>query len=179
MLNLSKLSGALGIDSKSIKRYIDLLEGLYLLRTLPAYSSNMGKRIVKSAKTYWRDTGLLHTLSGLGDLEQVLGHPVCGSSWEGYCIEQIINKLSKNVRYSHYRTQAGAELDLVLEYPNGEIHALEIKRTLSPKISRGFTESFTSIKATKGFYIIPKGESFPLNSTTTAMNLVDYLSLLK
>lgn len=176
LLNLSKLSGSLGMDAKTIRSYIDQLEGLYLIRSLPAYATNLGKRLVKSAKTYWRDSGVLHSLAGLGELEKVLEHPLCGASWEGYCIEQIINHLPSNVRASHYRTHAGAEVDLVLEYPDGETHALEIKRTLSPKISRGFTESFATLQASKGFYIIPRGDSFPMNRDTIAIGLGEYLA---
>lgn len=94
-LNLSKMAGSLGIDGKTARHYIDLLEGLYLVRCLPAWSRNAGKRLVKASKVYWRDSGLLHSLSGLHDLEKVLGHPVCGHSWEGYCIEQMIPLLPK------------------------------------------------------------------------------------
>ena len=177
-LNLSKLSSSLGIDGKTMSHYIDLLEGLYLLRSIPAYSTNAGKRLIKSPKTYWRDSGLLHTLAGLSGTEQVLGHPLCGQSWEGYCLEQIINALPKNTSYSHYRTRSGAELDLVLEDSNGEVSAIEIKRTLSPKISRGYTESFNALKASRGYYIIPQGESFPLTKNTLAMSLPDFLSHL-
>lgn len=177
-LNLSRLASSLGIDGKTTRHYIDLLEGLYLLRSIPAYSTNAGKRLIKSPKTYWRDSGIVHTLAGLADIEQVLGHPLCGHSWEGYCIEQIINHLPPKTNYSHYRTRAGAELDLVLEQPSGELTAIEIKRTLSPKISRGFTESFNTLKASQGYFIIPQGESFPLNPSVQAISLPDYLKTL-
>jgi len=178
-LNLSNLSNSLGIDGKTAHRYIDLLEGLYLLRSIPAYSTNAGKRLIKSPKTYWRDSGLLHTLAGLSSLDQVLGHPLCGHSWEGYCIEQIIHSLPKNTSYSHYRTRSGSELDLVLESPDGEITAIEIKRTLSPKLSRGFTESFNTLKATKGYFVMPQGKSFPLTKETLAISLPNLITELK
>lgn len=177
-LNLSRLASSLGIDGKTTRHYIDLLEGLYLLRSIPAYSTNAGKRLIKSPKTYWRDSGIVHTLAGLADIEQVLGHPICGHSWEGYCIEQIINHLPPQTTYSHYRTRAGAELDLVLQQPSGELTAIEIKRTLSPKISRGFTESFNTLNACQGYFIIPQGESFPLNPSVQAISLPDYLKTL-
>jgi predicted AAA+ superfamily ATPase len=177
-LNLSKLSRSLGIEGKTTRHYIELLEGLYLLRSIPAYSTNAGKRLVKSPKTYWRDSGLLHTLAGLGDLEQILGHPLCGQSWEGYCIEQIIQKLPKETSCFHYRTHTGAELDLVLQNSKGEIIAIEIKRTLSPKITRGYTESFNTLNATHGYFIIPKGGRFPLTKETTAISLSDFLTEL-
>lgn len=174
-LNVSRLSNSLGIDAKTTRHYIDLLEGLYLLRSLPAYSSNAGKRLIKSPKTYWRDSGLLHMLAGLENSEQVLGHPLCGQSWEGYCIEQIIQHLPKNRVFFHYRTRSGSELDLVLQRSDGQITAIEIKRTLSPKITRGFTESFNALKATSGYFIIPTGKTFPLSKNIRAINLVDFL----
>lgn len=175
-LNLSKMAGSLGIDGKTARHYLDLLEGLYLVRSIPAWSRNAGKRLVKAPKVYWRDAGLLHALAGLLDLEQVLGHPLCGHSWEGYCIEQIVTRLPKGTTFSHYRTHAGAEVDLVLKYPSGESAALEIKRTLSPKRSPGFVESMKTLQATNGYYIIPQGETFPLSQSVTAISLADFLA---
>lgn len=176
-LNLSKLAGSLGIDGKTARHYLDVLEGLYLVRSLPAWSRNAGKRLVKAPKVYWRNTGLLHTLAGLHDLERVLGHPLCGHSWEGYCIEQIQSKLPAGSRMSHYRTHSGSEVDLVLEDARGEIVAVEIKRTLSPKSSRGFTEAMQNLDATRGFFIMPEGESFPLAENVTAIGLAEFLGV--
>jgi predicted AAA+ superfamily ATPase len=146
------------------------------VRSIPAWSRNAGKRLVKAPKVYWRDSGLLHALAGLLDLEQVLGHPLCGHSWEGYCIEQIVTRHPKGTTFSHYRTHAGAEVDIVLENPSGETHALEIKRTLSPKLAPGFVESMKTLQATKGYYIIPQGETFPLSESVTAIGLSNYLA---
>lgn len=176
IVNTSQTGNALGIDGKTVRRYIDLLEGLYLVRSLPAWSRNAGKRLVKSPKIFWRDTGLLHRLSGLESIEQLLGHPICGHSWEGYCIAQILALLPPGVTASHYRTHAGAEVDLVLEDPNGRVHAIEIKRTLSPKLTPAFRESMTTLGADRGTYLIPGGQPFPLSEQVTAINLVDFLS---
>lgn len=174
-LNLSQLAGSLGIDGKTARRYLDLLEGLYLVRALPPWSRNAGKRLVKSAKVYWRDSGILHALAGLPTLEHVLGHPICGASWEGYCIEQILNRLPKGATATHYRTHAGAEVDLVIEQSDGKITAVEIKRTLSPKVTPGLIESMETLGAARGFIVIPKGEPYPLSKTVTAIGLADYL----
>jgi predicted AAA+ superfamily ATPase len=174
-LNLSKIGGSLGLDGKTVRRYLDLLEGLYLLRTVPAWSRNAGKRLVKASKVYWRDTGLLHALAGIPGIEHVLGHPLCGHSWEGYCLEQILSLVPTRVRFSHYRTHAGAEIDLVLEAPSGEITAIEIKRTLSPKLTPGFLESMKALGAHRGFILIPGGESFPLSESVTAEPLAPFL----
>jgi predicted AAA+ superfamily ATPase len=174
-LNLSKLAGSLGIDGKTARRYLDLLEGLYLVRSLPPWSRNAGKRLVKSAKVYWRDSGILHTLAGLPSLEQVLGHPLCGASWEGYCIEQIINRLPKGAIASHYRTHAGAEVDLAVEQPDGGILAVEIKRTLSPKVTPGLVESMETLGSKRGFIVIPEGDPYPISKSVTATGLRPFL----
>lgn len=173
--NATTLANSLGLDPKTIRTYVDLFEGLFLLRRLPAWSRNAGKRLVKAPKIYLRDTGLLHYLAGLPDLESVLGHPICGHSWEGYCLEQIIQKLPKHTRYSYYRTHAGAEIDLILESSKGEISAIEIKRTLSPKLTPVFRESMQTVAATRGFYVIPDGDRFPLSSNVESCGLYDFL----
>jgi len=174
-ISLNKMAGSLGIDGKTARRYLDLLEGLYLVRSLPPWSRNAGKRLVKSAKIFWRDSGILHALAGLPTLEHVLGHPVCGASWEGYCIEQILGQLSPRANASHYRTQAGAEVDLVIEQQDGQILAIEIKRTLSPKVTRGLVESMKTLGAARGVIIIPEGESYPLSETVSASGLRQFL----
>ncbi len=176
-LNLSKIGGSLGIDGKTVRHYLNLLEGLYLLRTLPAWSRNAGKRLVRAPKIYWRDTGLLHSLAGLSGIEQVLGHPLCGHSWEGYCLDQITPLLPSGTRFSHYRTHAGAEVDLVLESPSGEVTAIEIKRTLAPKLTHGFIESMQTLGATRGFILMPSGEPFPLSDSATAQSLPNFLKM--
>jgi predicted AAA+ superfamily ATPase len=175
MVNLSKLAGSLGIDGKTARRYLDLLEGLYLVRSLPPWTRNAGKRLVKSPKVYWRDSGILHTLADLPSLEHVLGHPLCGASWEGFCMEQILTRLPRGATPSHYRTHAGAEVDLVIEHSSGEVLAIEIKRTLSPKLTPGMVESMATLQADRGIIVIPEGDSFPLSETVSAMGLVSLL----
>jgi uncharacterized protein len=177
-INFSKLAASLGIDAKTARRYLDLLEGLYLVRSLPPWTRNAGKRLVKSAKVYWRDSGVLHTLVGLSDLEHVLGHPLCGASWEGYCIEQILGGLPKGCVASHYRTHAGAEVDLVIESPDGKISAVEIKRTLSPKVTPGLLESMETLRAERGTIVIPEGNAYPLSGSVTAMGLIPFLQAI-
>jgi predicted AAA+ superfamily ATPase len=177
-LNLSRMAGSLGIDGKTVRHYLDLLEGLYLVRSLPPWGRNAGKRLVKSPKVYWRDSGLLHSLTGIDDLEHLLGHPLCGHSWEGYCLEQIMSLLPKSVSCSHYRTHAGAEIDLVIETPAGEVIAIEIKRTLSPKLGPGFVESSRTLRSRRGYFITPGGDSYPLSESVTVMGLREFLTQL-
>ena len=174
-INLSKLAGSLGIDGKTARRYLDLLEGLYLVRSLSPWTRNAGKRLVKSAKVYWRDSGILHALAGLPALENILSHPLCGASWEGYCLEQILNHLPKGAIASHYRTQAGAEVDLVIEQADGEILAVEIKRTLSPKVTPGLVESMETLATKRGVIVIPEGDTYPLSKSVNATSLRSFL----
>jgi predicted AAA+ superfamily ATPase len=174
-LNASRLASALGIDGKTVRRYLDLLEGLFLVRLLPPWSGNAAKRMVKAPKVYWRDSGMVHALAGICDIEALLGHPVCGNSWEGYCIEQILNRCGGRFRASFYRTHAGAEIDLVLESPDRLI-AVEIKRTLSPKVTPAFLESMRTLGAAEGVFVMPSGPAHPLTEKVRAQGLHDFLT---
>lgn len=126
---------------------------------------------MKSAKVYWRDCGIRHTLAGMPTLEQVLGHPICVASWEGYCIEQILNRLPKGATASHYSTHAGSEVDLVIGQADGRILAVEINRTLSPKVTTGLVESMETLGSRRRFIVIPKGDAYLLSKSVTAAGL--------
>ncbi|NND17695.1 MAG: ATP-binding protein, partial [Silicimonas sp.] len=126
LLNAAKLAGNLGVSGQSVARYLDLLVDLMLVRRLPPWHSNAGKRLVKSPKVYIRDPGLCHALLGIETQEDLLGHPVVGGSWEGFCIENLIAAAPRGSEASFYRSSAGAEIDLVLKLPRGQIWAIEI-----------------------------------------------------
>jgi uncharacterized protein len=179
ILNYTSLSRSLGIDAKTVRKYIELLEGLYLTRTLHPWEKNVGKRLVKAPKFFWRDTGILHALTNLKSVEDVLGNPLCGASWEGFCIEQIITSLPEHAKSFHYRTHAGAELDLIIELPGKDIIAVEIKRSLSPKVTPAMMESFETTEAKRGFIVTPKGEGFPMNKYFTALPISEFISLIE
>lgn len=179
ILNYASLSRSLGIDAKTVRKYIELLEGLYLTRTLHPWAKNVGKRLVKAPKFFWRDTGILHALTNLKSVEDVLGNPLCGASWEGFCIEQIITSLPEHAKSFHYRTHAGAELDLIIELPGKDIIAVEIKRSLSPKVTPAMMESFETTEANRGFIVTPKGEGFPMNKYFTALPISEFISLIE
>ncbi len=175
LVNLAQLGSALGIDAKTVRHYLDLLEGLYLVRRLPAWSRNIGKRLVKSPKVMWRDSGILHTLLNIGTEDQLLGHPIVGHSWEAYCIEQILAQQPQSTVATFYRTHAGAEIDLVLEHADGRVQAIEIKRTLSPKLTKGLVEGMHTVGATEAIIIMPGGTPFPLAPAITARPLGGFL----
>ena len=138
LLNAAKLAAGLGVSGQSIARYLDLLVDLMLVRRLPPWQANTGKRLVKSPKVYIRDAGLTHALLGIETSEALLGHPVVGGSWEGFCIENLIAAAPRGTEASFYRSSAGAEIDLILKLPSGALWAIEVKRTTSPKVTRGF-----------------------------------------
>jgi hypothetical protein len=141
MANLSQFAGALGVSQPTVQRYIDILEQSFLLRRLPPYFRNIGKRLVKAPKLYLRDTGLLHHLLNIGSHAVLDTHPIRGASWETFVLEDLLRR--ERVQHPHsqahfWRTAGGAEVDLLLERAQG-LHALEIKtaRATSPYLTRG------------------------------------------
>jgi len=132
--NDERLAGGLGVSSPTVSRYLDLMVDLMLVRRLPAWSGNVGKRLVKSPKVFVRDSGIAHALLGISDYDGLLGHPVVGGSWEGFVIEQLIADVGDKATPFFYRSATGDEIDLVLESGSRKI-AIEIKRL--PAISRG------------------------------------------
>jgi len=178
-LNASRLATSLGVSGTTIRKYLDLLTDLYMVRQLRPWSGNSMKRLVKSPKVYVRDSGLLHSLTNLTDLETLLSHPLCGASWEGYVIENVLACMPQAWDSSDYRTSAQAEIDLVLESPDGRRIAIEIKRTLSPKPSKGFRFGADDIDATHRFFVIPRGDRYPLGGGIEAIGLTEFLAWLR
>ena len=155
MLNAERFARHLKIDGKTVARYLSFLEDLFVVRCLPSYSANVKKRLVKSPKVYVRDSGILHSLLGVQNLEELLEHPVVGESWEGFVIENLLANAPRNTQPSFYRTAAGgAELDLVLELP-GRRHpwAVEIKRSEWPVPEAGFFKARDDIEAERSFIV--------------------------
>ncbi|MDG1773903.1 MAG: ATP-binding protein [Oceanicoccus sp.] len=175
-VNLSSLGKSLEVDHKTIRSYLDILTDFYMVRQLQPWSGNTKKRLVKSPKVYIRDSGMLHRLLNISDHETLLGHPVLGASWEGFVLESIVSSLSSKWQYSYYRTSSQAEIDLVLEGPKQAVIAVEIKRSSSPKLTRGFHLASEDIKATKKFVIYSGQDRFTLADNTEAISLTDFLS---
>jgi uncharacterized protein len=179
MLNAAQLAAGLGISGQTVGRYLDIMVDLLLVRRLQPWSSNVGKRLVRSPKVYVRDSGLLHALLGIRDLETLLGHPVVGSSWEGMLIENILSSVPASRQAWFYRTSAGAEIDLVLQVAPKQRWAIEIKRSISdPKPSKGFYLGCEDINATRQIVLYPGDERFNLDAKTTVMSLQEFLSEL-
>jgi|TARA_B110000495_G_scaffold187053_1_gene186123 predicted AAA+ superfamily ATPase len=177
-LNFSNLGKSLETSHTTIRNYLDLLTDFYMVRQVPPWSGNTKKRLVKAPKVYIRDSGLLHTLLNVPDVESLLGHPILGASWEGFAIENILSRLSSKWRYSYYRTSAQAELDLVLEGPRNQTIAIEIKWSISPKITKGYHFACEDLNATQKIVIHAGEESFPMNGGIEAMSIKTFLSKL-
>jgi len=179
LLNAAVLARGLGVDGKTVGRYLDLLVDLLLVRRLPAWHRNVGKRLVKSPKILVRDSGVTHALLGLTSKEQLLGHPVVGQSWEGFVIETLLVVVPQGTEASFYRTSAGAEIDLVLTLPGGELWAIEIKRSSAPILEKGFHFACADLRPKKRFVVYPGHERFPLDADTEAIGVQDLAQVLQ
>lgn len=179
LLNASALAEGLGVSGQTVGRYLDLLVDLMLVRRLQPWHENAGKRVVKSPKVFVRDSGLVHALLGLGSIESVLGHPVVGGSWEGFAIETLIAAAPIGTEHFFYRTAAGAELDLVLRLPGNATWAIEIKRTTTPKVSRGFHLSVDDIKADRKILVYAGEREVPAGDALRAMPLATAVEQLR
>jgi uncharacterized protein len=173
VLNASKLGESLGVSHHTIKSYLDILDQTYVLRILKPWFTNTKKRLVKSPKVYIRDSGLLHSLLRIDDSNALLGHPIYGSAFEGYVIENIA-QLLPGYHLSFFRTSSGAEVDLIMERGLQKI-VVEVKASSSPKVSRGFYNALQLIEPTESFIISPVEIEFQLNKGVTVTSLSGFI----
>jgi len=171
VLNAARLGANFAVSGHTVRHYLDILEGTFLVRCLQPYHSNLGKRLVKSPKVYLRDSGLLHSLLRVESMEQLHGHPCIGASYEGWAIEQVCVCLAGSaVRPYFFRTHAGAEIDLLLDL-GAERIAVEAKRSLAPKPSRGFHEAASDLDCSRRYVVYPGDERFPVSKTVEAIGI--------
>lgn len=173
LLNAAQLARGLGVSGTTITHYLDLMVDLLLVRRLPPYLTNTGKRLVRSPKVYVRDSGLVHALLGLADKEAVLGHPVAGPSWEGMVIENLLATAGPRAQASFYRTSQGAEIDLLLTLPGDELWAIEVKRSLAPSLERGFHSALADLEPQRAMVVYPGEERYRLTEQIEAVGLPD------
>jgi len=160
--NASKLADSLGVDSKTTRRYLDILEDTFMIRQLQPFFANIKKRLIKSPKIYIRDTGLLHTLLKIYRYDDLITNPILGASWEGFCLEQIIALKPSYFDAYFYRTQAAAEIDLVLTKGLQVKVALEIKYSLTPKLTKSSANAIAELSPEKTWIVYPGKESYPI-----------------
>ncbi len=171
LFNAAQLARGLAVDGKTVARYLDLMVDLMLVRRLPPYQTNIGKRLVKSPKVYVRDSGLVHALLNIADQEALLGHPVSGASWEGFVIETLIAAAPAQTVPLFYRTGAGAEVDLLLETPQHGLWAIEIKRGLSARPEKGFYIACEDLKPARRYLVNSGVEKYSISGDTIAIGV--------
>lgn len=171
LLNAAQLARGLGISGATVGHYLDLMVDLLLVRRLQPLVANVGKRLVRSPKVYVRDSGLVHALLGLSSKEEILGHPVVGASWEGMVVENVLAVAEGRAEASFYRTSGGAEVDLVLQWPDGRTWTLEVKRSASPKLGRGVRSALADLDPERSFVVYPGDERYRLSEDTWAISL--------
>ena len=179
-LNAAQLASSLAVHVRTLNRYIDLLVDLLLVRRLPPWSGNVGKRLVRSPRLYLRDSGIVHALLGLRRLEDVLAHPVAGGTWEGFVIENLLAAAPAWAQPFFYRTQAGAEVDLVLEFDPGRRWAIEIKRSTSrPAPSKGFHTACDDLQAQRRIVVYGGTRAFPQPNGVETLPLAELMEQLR
>lgn len=160
--NGAELARAFGVSGSTVRRYLDLLTGALVLRQLPPWHENVGKRQVRSPKVYVSDSGLLHMLLGLDTREALEGHPKVGASWEGFVLREILTRLGARKEESYFwATHSGAELDLVVVRGDRRF-GFEIKRTTAPRYTRSARSAYKALGLQRLDVVHAGEESFPL-----------------
>jgi uncharacterized protein len=177
ILNLENYSRSLGVSANTVKKYMHLLEGSFMVRFLNPWFANVNKRLVKSPKVYIRDSGLLHHLNNIETPEDMPGHLAIGASWEGYVIEEIIRQLPPSITPYYYRTHHGAEIDLVLVKNNKPLSSIEIKHSRAPKISDGFHNAVEDLGTSLNFIIYTGSETYPGRGKVMVFGLKEFLDV--
>ncbi|MFD2584139.1 ATP-binding protein [Pedobacter vanadiisoli] len=175
LFNGESFARSLGVSAPTVNRYLDFLEGGYLIRRLPPWFVNAKKRLIKSPKTYIRDTGILHRLLNIPNYNDLFGHPAIGASWEGYVIEQIYQLKTKQTELFFYRTQTGAEYDLLLVQGITPIACIEIKLSNAPTVSKGFINCTQDLEPKYKYIITPKSETYHTSNNIVVTNLRHFL----
>ncbi len=179
LFNAAELGRGLGVTSPTVSHYLDLMVDLLLVRRLAPSLSNVGKRLVRSPKVYIRDSGLVHALLRLADKEAILGHPIAGPSWEGMIVENLLAIAGEQVEAGFYRTSAGAEIDLVLRWPDGSTWAIEIKRSMAPTLERGFHSALADLEPERALIVYPGEERYRVSASVEAVGLAELCAQIR
>jgi len=173
--NASEVARSMGISQKEVRRYLDILEGLFMMRQLQPWYANLKKRQVKSPKIYFRDTGLLHNLLGIQSELNLVTNPKLGASWEGYAIEESIKAVQPDAAY-FWATHGGAELDLLLN-KDGKLWGFEFKRMDAPKLTPSMKNALSDLDLAHLFVIYPGDKQYMLNDKVTVVPLKDIVMM--
>jgi uncharacterized protein len=173
--NAEMISRSIGITGPTVNRYIEFLQGAYLIHKLQPFHINTKKRLVKAPKIYIRDSGMLHAISNIGKMTALRGHPVAGNSWEGYVVEQVLQAMPAGLQLYYYRTQAGAECDMVLARGVHPVASIEVKLNNAPSITKGYYQSIDDLKTKKNFVVVPDVESYKSGNGILICNVTDFI----
>ncbi len=165
--NASELARSMGVSDKTARSYLDILSGTFMIRQLQPWFENIGKRQVKAPKIYFRDSGLLHSLLGVTDLHNLLGHPKVGASWEGYVLEQILTIVRPPSAY-YWATYNGAEIDIFFSY-SGKRTGVEIKFNEAPKITNSMHIALQDLNLDHLWVIYPGEHRYPVHQKITVL----------
>lgn len=171
IVNAAHMARNLGVTGATIARYLDLMVDLLLVRRLQPWTANIGKRLVRSPKVYVRDSGIAHALLNIGRFNDLLGHPVVGGSWEGFILENLMSVAPSHAKFYYYRTAGGAEIDLLIEFGAKERWAIEVKRSSSPTLKKGFYSACDDVKSSRKFVVYAGHDTFPLKDGVMAISL--------
>ena len=178
LFNASAIAGSLGISASSSTRYLDHLCDTLMVRRLEPHFVNLGKRLVKSPKVYVRDSGLLHSLLAIHEVNDLLGHPSTGASWEGFVVEQIANHLPSGASMSFYRTVAGTEMDVVVEMGQRKI-GFEVKFSSAPAVTKGFWHACDDLQLDAAYVVAPVAEGWAMKAPAEVISVMDIVQKLQ
>ena len=167
--NAADIGRSMGLSDKTVRSYLDILTGTFMIRQLQPWFENLGKRQVKSPKIYFRDTGLLHSLLDIPNTHALLGHPKVGASWEGFAVEQALQILHPNTAY-FWGTHAGAEIDLVFQL-KGRRYGMEVKFNEAPALTPSMRIASSELSLDHLWIIYPGNETYPIKENITALPL--------
>ena len=176
ILNAANMGNSLDITGTTLKRYLDFLEGAFIIRKLPPFFISIGKRLVKAPKVYINDSGILHFLLNLETEKELVNYPSLGNSWEGYVVSQICYAKPSRIDAYYYRTHAGAECDLVLTRGHEVKAAIEIKYSKEPVLSKGFFQSVADLKSKNNFVITPFETDIGLKNGVRMVGLKTFIN---
>jgi predicted AAA+ superfamily ATPase len=175
--NASQLGRSMGLTDKTVRSYLDILTGTYMIRQLQPWVANLGKRQVKSPKVYFRDSGLLHSLLEITDHHRLLGHPKVGASWEGFVIEQVLQLMRPKQAY-FWATHNGAEIDLLFPI-QGKNYGVEVKLNEAPKITASMRAALSELELERLWVIYPGKKVYPAHEQILVwpISQIDKLSI--
>jgi predicted AAA+ superfamily ATPase len=171
--NAAELARALAVNESTVRRYLDLMSAVFMVRQIPSWFENLGKRQVKAPKVYVRDSGLLHALLGVGNQRDLEGHPKVGASWEGYAVEEVLKHLRPDETY-YWKTHNGAELDLLL-FKDGRRIGVECKRADAPVLTPSMRIALSDLQLDRLYVLYPGEKGYSLGKKVEVVPLAKFV----